>query len=105
MADPIESYRYQRTCSLEQCQREFGTNRKNQIFCKTAHRLIYHDMKRRKTSILYKKMGKLERDLKQLYMELDKTLKKAVKDAGRMTVFLSPNKGGAKPTEKKKPKG
>lgn len=104
MADPLAKYKYHKSCSLEQCQRHFETNRKNQTFCKPTHRLIYHDMKRRKTALLYKRMSKLERDLKQLYMEIDKALKKAVKDAGRMTVFLSPKSGGGNSTDTTKTK-
>ena len=62
-------------------------------------------MKRRKTSILYKRMAKLERDLKKLAMEIDQSMKKAVKETGRLTVFLSPKKGGGNSTDTTKTKG
>ena len=105
MDAPLESYKYHRNCSLETCKKLFGTNYKRKEFCKDSHRIIFHDMKRRKTSILYKRMAKLERDLKKLAMEIDQSMKKAVKETGRLTVFLSPKKGGDHKAEKKKTKG
>jgi len=104
MDAPLESYKYHRNCSLQSCNRLYGTNYKRQLFCKDSHRIIFHEMKRRKTALLYKRMSKLERDLKKLYMEIDKAMKKAVKDAGRMAVFLSPKKGGGNSTDTKKTK-
>jgi hypothetical protein len=102
MATPIESYEYQRNCSLESCNKLFGTNLKRQIFCKPTHRIIYHELKRKKTAALYKRMGKLERDLKLLAADIDKTMKKAVKEARNLAVFLSPKKGGGNSTDMKK---
>ena len=104
MDDPLESYSYHRNCSLETCKKLFGTNYKRKEFCKDTHRIIYHEMKRRKTALLFKRMSKLERDLKKLYMEIDKAMKKAVKEAGRMAVFLSPKKGGGNSTDTTKNK-
>ena len=102
MDDSLESYKYHKNCLLSSCKKLFGNNYKRQEFCKDTHRIIYHEVKRRKRSVLYRRMMALEMSLKQAAMELDQAMKKAVRNTGRMADLLSPKKGGGHKAEKKK---
>lgn len=105
MDDSLAKYQYHRHCLLESCKKLFGTNYKRQEFCKDTHRIIYHEVKRRKKSILYKRMRALEMSLKRASMELDQAMTKAVRNTGRMADLLSPKKGDNNNDKSKKQKG
>lgn len=100
MDKPIESYKYQKVCRLSRCKKAFETNREWQDFCEASHRIEYNQVEAKALKSISNRLDKLEGKMK----ELEESIKKAVKEAGRMAVFLSPKKGGAKPTEKKKTK-
>ena len=38
----MAEYRYKKICRLSRCRKSFGTNLKWQEFCKTDHRIEYH---------------------------------------------------------------
>ncbi len=40
----MAEFKYQKICGLSRCQKPFGTNLKWQEFCKTPHRLEYHNV-------------------------------------------------------------
>lgn len=105
MNKSISQYKYHRNCLLETCKKLFGTNYKRKEFCKDTHRIIYHEVKRRKRSVLYKRMMALEMSLKQAARELDQAMTKAVRNTGRMADLLSPKKGGNNNDKSKKQKG
>ncbi len=101
MDKPLQSYKYQRKCRLPRCNKDFGTNRKNQLFCLDLHRIEFHEVKRKKRRALSRRMRKLQRELENLREEVDKAMKKAVRESGSLADLLSHKKGGGARGKKK----
>ena len=105
MDKPLQSYKYQRKCRLARCNKDFGTNRKKQIFCLDLHRIEFHETKRKKVRSLYRRLRKMQKDLANIGKETEKltmTMKKTAKESGSLADLLSYKKGGGA-REKKKP--
>lgn len=66
MDKPLQSFKYQRKCRLARCHKDFGTNRKNQLFCLDLHRIEYHELKRKKARFFSTQLKKLEAELNEL---------------------------------------
>jgi len=102
MDKPIESYRYQRKCSLSRCKKDFGTNLKNQKFCESAHRIEYHEARRKAIRSFHKRLNKLRKDLEQIASDMERAIKKAAKEARNLADLLSLDQGGENSTEREK---
>lgn len=66
MDKSLQDYKYQRKCRLARCNKDFGTNRKKQLFCLDLHRIEYHEVKRKKERFFSTKLKKLEKELNEL---------------------------------------
>lgn len=59
----MSEYRYQKICQLSRCNKPFGTNRKWQLFCKSAHRIEYNQTEIKDAKSLSKRVNNLEREI------------------------------------------
>ncbi len=81
--DKPKTFKYKKTCRLSRCEKPFGTNRKWQDFCESAHQVEYNQTEAKDLRSLFKRLEQLEEEMKQLNKKIGEVLKKAVKDAGR----------------------
>ena len=59
----MSEFRYQKICRLSRCRKSFGTNLKWQEFCKTPHRIEYHQTEIRDQKKLSKRVEDLEKEI------------------------------------------
>lgn len=59
----MPEYRYQKICQLSRCHKAFGTNLKWQEFCKTPHRIEWHQTEEKNQRILANRVKALEEEI------------------------------------------
>ncbi len=59
----MPEYGYQKICRLSRCRKSFGTNLKWQEFCKTDHRIEYHQTESKDMKKLSDRVGDLEKEI------------------------------------------
>ncbi|MCK4759802.1 MAG: hypothetical protein KAT69_07105 [Candidatus Aminicenantes bacterium] len=62
----MPEYKYKKICELARCGKPFKTNRKNQRFCKTPHRIEWHQAQKSEISDILRRLDVLEKEIKKL---------------------------------------
>jgi len=59
----MSEYKYQKICRLSRCRKSFGTNLKWQEFCKTPHRIEFHQTEKKDIKKITDRVKKLEEEI------------------------------------------